>query len=87
VAKLTGAVQKLSESEIYFIVAEGIRNTAMPSFRKTHSSEDIWRAVLWVRHLANLTPGEKAEIEQEVQHAAMKHEKTRKHGMRAGVPQ
>jgi mono/diheme cytochrome c family protein len=85
VAKLTGGVQKLSDSEIYFIVAEGIRNTAMPAFKKTHSPEDIWRAVLWVRHLANLTTSEKAEIEQEVRHAAMKHELTMEHGMGAGI--
>jgi hypothetical protein len=72
VAKLTGGVQKLSDSEIYFIVAHGIRNTAMPAFGKAHSSNDMWRAVLWVRHLGNLTAAEKAEIEREVQHATMK---------------
>ncbi len=71
VAKLTGGVQKLSDSEIYFIVAHGIRNTAMPAFGKAHSSNDMWRAVLWVRHLGNLTPAEKAEIEQEVQHTRL----------------
>jgi len=85
VAKLTGGVQKLSDSEIYFIVANGIRNTAMPAFGKAHSSNDMWRAVLWVRHLGNLTAAEKAEIEQEVQHATMKHEMTMVHGMGAGI--
>jgi len=85
VAKLTGGVQKLSDSEIYFIVAQGIRNTAMPAFGKAHSPDDMWRAVLWVRHLANLTPGENAEIEQEVQHATMKHGSNRGHGMGAGI--
>jgi mono/diheme cytochrome c family protein len=80
VAKLTGGIQKFSDSEIYFIVAEGIRNTAMPAFGKAHSPDDMWRAVLWVRHLANLTRAEKAEIEQEVQHATMKHESTMEHG-------
>ncbi len=84
-AKLTGGVQKLSDSEIYFIVAQGIRNTAMPAFGKAHSPDDMWRAVLWVRHLANLTPGENAEIEQEVQHATMKHGRTMGHGMGAGI--
>jgi mono/diheme cytochrome c family protein len=85
VAKLTGGVQKLHDSEIYFIVAHGIRNTAMPAFGRAHSSTDTWRAVLWVRRLVNLTPGEKAEIEQEVQHATMKHDKTMEHGMGAGI--
>jgi len=85
VAKLTGGVQKLSDSEIYFIVAHGIRHTAMPAFGKAHSSNDMWRAVLWVRHLGNLTAAEKAEIDQEVQHATMKHEMTMEHGMGAGI--
>lgn len=81
VAKLTGGVQKLSDSELYFIVAHGIRNTAMPAFGKAHSPDDIWRSVLWVRHLANLTPSEKADIEQQVQHSTKKHEETMQHGM------
>jgi len=85
VAKLTGGVQKLSDAEIYFIVANGIRNTAVPAFGKAHSSNDMWRDVLWVRHLGNLTAAEKAEIEQEVQHATMKHEMTMVHGMGAGI--
>ena len=80
VANLIAEVQMFSDSEIYFIVAEGIRNTAMPAFRKTHSPEDIWRTVLWVRHLVSLTPGEKAEIEKEVQHATMEHEITMEPG-------
>jgi mono/diheme cytochrome c family protein len=80
VAKLTGGVQKLSDSEIYFIVAHGIRNTAMPAFGNAHSPDDMWRAVLWVRHLGNLTAAEKAEIEQEFRHATMKHEMTMEHG-------
>jgi mono/diheme cytochrome c family protein len=61
VAKLTRGVQKLSDSEIYFIVAHGIRNTAMPAFGKADSSDDMRRAVLWVRQLANLTPAEQAK--------------------------
>jgi mono/diheme cytochrome c family protein len=73
VAKLTGRVQKLSDSELYFIVAHGVRNTAMPAFGKAHSSNDMWRAVLWVRHLGNLSPAERAGIQQETQHATMKH--------------
>jgi mono/diheme cytochrome c family protein len=81
VAKLTGDVQKLSDPEIYFIVANGIRNTAMPAFGEKHSAEDMWRAVLWVRHLANLTPSEQREIKQQVRHATMKHETTMERGM------
>lgn len=85
VAKLTGGVQKLSDAEIYFIVAHGIRNTAMPAFGKVHSPDDMWRAVLWMRHLASLTPDEKAAIERHVQSATMRHEMTMEHGMATGA--
>jgi hypothetical protein len=57
----------------------------MPAFGKDHSPDDLWRSVLWVRHLENLTVAEKAKIEQEVQHAAMKHEMTMEHGMGIGA--
>jgi len=79
VAKLTGSVQELSDAEIYFIVAHGIRNTAMPAFGKAHSRDDMWRSVLWVRHLANLTPGEKAALAQQVHDATAQHEKMMEH--------
>ena len=80
VAKLTGDIQKLSDSEIYFIVAKGIRYTAMPAFEKNHSPDDIWRTVLWVRHLANLTPQEKADMDREMQGEHEEHEGTMEHG-------
>jgi mono/diheme cytochrome c family protein len=81
VMKLTGSVQKLSDSELYFIVAHGIRNTAMPAFGKAHSPDDMWRTVLWVRHVANLTPAEKAAIERQMKGVMEEHEKTMVHGM------
>ncbi len=79
VAKLTGGVQKLSDSELYFIVANGIRNTAMPAFAKAHSHDDMWRAVLWVRHLANLSPDEKTAIESQMKGTTEEHENTMQH--------
>jgi hypothetical protein len=40
------------------------------------SRDDLWRTIPWVRHLAHLTPSAKADIEQQVQPATKKHEKT-----------
>ncbi len=79
VAKLTGGVQQLSDAEMYFIIAKGIRNTAMPSFGKNHSPDDMWRAVLWVRHLAHLTPPERAAIETQMKAKISQHESTMSH--------
>jgi cytochrome c5 len=80
VPKLTGGVQKLSDSELYFIVAHGIRNTAMPAFGKAHSPDDMWLAVLWVRHLAHLAPEEQRAIESRMYQSAHQHEETMEHG-------
>lgn len=79
VPKLTAGVQKLSDSEIYFIIAKGIRNTAMPAFEKSHSPDDMWRAVLWLRHLAHLTPKEQQVIENRMHQSAHQHEQAMEH--------
>jgi mono/diheme cytochrome c family protein len=82
VVKLTSdEVQNLSDGGIYFIIANGIRNTAMPAFGRNHSREDIRRTVLWVRHLSHMTPTEKAAIEKQMRSATQEHEKTMRHGM------
>jgi len=80
VAKLTGGVRKLSDSDIYFIVANGIRYTAMPAFEGTHSPDDIWRMVLWVRHLTYLTADERAAIVSDMRSRMRDHGETMQHG-------
>lgn len=76
VPKLTGGAQKLSDSEIYFIIANGIRLSAMPAFREHHDPDEIWRIVLWVRHLAHLSTDEKAEMQSRMQQQTGEHEHT-----------
>lgn len=66
VPKLTGDTQELSDGQLYFIVKKGFASTGMPAFGANHSSEDIWRMVLWVRHLGTLTAAEKSALEKEV---------------------
>ena len=76
IAKLTGATQGLSDGEIYYIVAECIAYSAMPGFGKEHAPDDIWRLVLWVRHLAHLTAEEKGAIKSGMRAAGVEHERT-----------
>ena len=80
VVKLTDGVQNLFDSEIYFIIAKGIRNTAMPAFGSAHSRDDTWRAVLWVRHLAHLTPEEQRAIENRMHESIHQHERSMERG-------
>ena len=54
--------QNLSDGEIYYTIANGVRLSGMPA--SDHSTEDNWRLVLFIRHLRNLTAAERTEMEQ-----------------------
>jgi len=66
IPKLTEDAQQMTDGQLYFIIAKGIRYSAMPSFETHHQREEIWRFVLWLRHLSRLTPEEKAAIAAEM---------------------
>jgi mono/diheme cytochrome c family protein len=74
VPKLAGRLRQLSDAEIYFIIAHGIRLSGMPGFAALHRPEEIWRTVLWVRHLGRLSPQEKAAIEAKMSDKTKEHE-------------
>jgi mono/diheme cytochrome c family protein len=78
VPKLTGGTQKWPDGEIYFVIANGISLTGMPGFGKNHAPKEIWGMVLWVRHLAQLSPPEKAAIESHAQMTTEQHDKMMK---------
>jgi mono/diheme cytochrome c family protein len=75
IPKLTDLAQKFSDGEIYFIVENGIAMSGMPAFGKNHDSKDIWGMVLWVRHLAQLSPAEKAAIGSRAHMSTEQHQK------------
>ena len=75
VAKLTGHAQDWSDGELYFIIANGIPMSGMPGFGEHHDSKEIWGMVLWVRHLAQLSPPEKAALESRAHMTAEQHQK------------
>jgi mono/diheme cytochrome c family protein len=78
VPKLTGGTQKWPDGEIYFVIANGISLTGMPGFGKNHAPKEIWGMVLWVRHLAQLSPPEKQAIESHARMTIDQHEKMMK---------
>jgi mono/diheme cytochrome c family protein len=78
VAKLTDEAQEWSDGELYFIIANGISMSGMPGFAKHHDSKEIWGMVMWVRHLAQLSPPEKAAIESRTHMTTEQHEKMMK---------
>lgn len=64
IPRLNKGVSFLSDGQFYFIVSNGIRMTAMPGFATKHSSDELWKIILWVRHFPNLTPEERATIQR-----------------------
>jgi hypothetical protein len=75
VPKLRDVAQEWSDGELYFIISNGIAMSGMPAFGKNHDSKDIWGMVLWVRHLAQLSPQEKAALESRAHMSAEQHQK------------
>ena len=76
VAKLTDEdAQEWSDGELYFIVANGIPMSGMPGFARNHDSKEIWGMILWMRHLAQLSPPEKAALESRVHISIEQHQK------------
>jgi mono/diheme cytochrome c family protein len=58
------ATQKLSDGEIFWIIENGVRFTGMPAFGGSHGSqEDSWKLVLFIRHIPQLAPQERVEME------------------------
>lgn len=53
---LAKMADKMRESEIFWIINNGIRMTGMPSFGKTHRDEELWAMVGFVKSLPRLTP-------------------------------
>jgi mono/diheme cytochrome c family protein len=76
VPKLTDAdAQSWSDGELYFIISNGISMSGMPGFSGHHDAKEIWGMVLWVRHLAQLSPPEKAALESRSHMTAEQHQK------------
>jgi mono/diheme cytochrome c family protein len=57
--------QKLADGELFWIIENGVRFTGMPAFGGAHGSEDdSWKLVRFIRHLPQLTPDERMEMER-----------------------
>jgi mono/diheme cytochrome c family protein len=55
--------QDLTDGELFFIIENGVRFTGMPAFGGAGSQQDSWELVHFIRHLPQLTPEERLEME------------------------
>jgi mono/diheme cytochrome c family protein len=58
--------QSLSDGELFYIIANGVRFTGMPAWGDGdgHDSEDNWELVHFIRHLPKITHEELEEMER-----------------------
>lgn len=54
--------QGMSDGELFWTIKHGVRMTGMPAFEPTHTDEQIWKIVAFVRHLPKLSPDEAAAL-------------------------
>jgi mono/diheme cytochrome c family protein len=51
-------LKRLNDTEIYWVIRNGIKMTGMPAFGKTHSEDELWAIVAFVKRLPDLKPDE-----------------------------
>ena len=57
--------QSLSDGEIFWIIEHGVRFTGMPAFTSHGGDQqDTWKLVLFIRHIASLSPAERMDMQQ-----------------------
>ncbi|MBZ5539684.1 MAG: c-type cytochrome [Acidobacteriia bacterium] len=60
----SAATQNLSDGELFWIIENGVRFTGMPAFSEPGEQQESWQLVRFLRHLPQLTPAERAEMER-----------------------
>jgi len=54
--------QDLTDGDLFYIITNGVRMSGMPGWGPSHSAEDTWKLVLFIRHLPQLSPQEMIEM-------------------------
>ena len=54
--RLVRAALDWSDAELYWIIKNGVKMTGMPAFGPTHSENELWAIVAFVKHLPTMQP-------------------------------
>jgi mono/diheme cytochrome c family protein len=52
------SIEMPNDAELYWVIKNGIKMTGMPSFGPTHSEDELWGIVTFLRRLPKLKPEE-----------------------------
>lgn len=55
--------QRLSDGELYYIISNGVRFTGMPAWGGEDTPDEMWKLVVFIRHLPRITPEELKAME------------------------
>lgn len=58
--------ERWSSAELFWIIKNGVKMTAMPAFGPTHLDEQIWNIVAFVRRLPRLSAEQFTAMEREI---------------------
>ncbi|HKT53815.1 MAG TPA: cytochrome c, partial [Caulobacteraceae bacterium] len=59
---LIDSARRWDAAQLYWIVGEGVKMTAMPAWRTTQTSNDIWNLVAFLEVLPDLSPADYARM-------------------------
>lgn len=78
--ELARTLDEWSPGDVFWIVRNGIRMTAMPAFGDTHSDADIWNIVAFVEQLPRMSPEQYRAYPAEDHEADGEHAHGHEHG-------
>ena len=55
-------IQAMTDGELFWVVSHGIRSTGMPAFSGHEVESDIWKIVVFMRHLPELSEEESRQL-------------------------
>jgi mono/diheme cytochrome c family protein len=61
---LADSAKHWDSAHLFWIIKNGIKMTAMPAFAPTHSDDEIWTIIAFVRRLPELTPEQYQQLEK-----------------------
>jgi len=72
--RLARRARERTLAELFWVSKHGIKMTGMPAWGKTHSDEELWAVVAFVKHLPKLSAEEYAVMREQGDDAGHQHE-------------
>ena len=76
---LSKGMDEWSPAELFWIIKNGIKMSAMPAFDPNHKDEELWAIVAFLKRLPDLTPEEYREMEKAAQGKPGEHGQSHEH--------